>query len=34
MTELDNIYWTTNNEYWTIQDKIIDQLILQYHTFY
>ena len=38
MTELDNIYWATNNEYWTIQDKIIDQLIyparLQYHTFY
>ena len=39
MTELDNIYWATNNEYWAIQDKIIDQLIyqparLQYHTFY
>lgn len=38
MTELDDIYWATNNEYWTIQDKIIDQLIyqparLQYHTF-
>ena len=29
MTELDNIYWITNNEYWTIQDKIIDQLIYQ-----
>lgn len=38
MTEPNDIYWTTNNEYWTIQDKIIDQLIypvrLQYHTFY
>ena len=39
MIELDNIYWATNNEYWTIQDKIIDQLIyqparLQYYTFY
>ena len=29
MTELDNIYWTTNNEYWAIQDKIIDQIIYQ-----
>ena len=29
MTELDNIYWATNNEYWTIQDKIIDQIIYQ-----
>ena len=29
MTELDNIYWATNNEYWTIQDKIINQLIYQ-----
>ena len=29
MTELDNIYWVTNNEYWTIQDKIIDQIIYQ-----
>ena len=29
MTELDNICWATNNEYWTIQDKIIDQLIYQ-----
>ena len=27
MTELDNIYWATNNEYWAIQDKIIDQII-------
>ena len=39
MIELDNIYWATNNKYWTIQDKIIDQLIyqparLQYYTFY
>lgn len=39
MTELDNICWATNNEYWAIQDKIIDQIIyhpvrLQYHTFY
>ena len=39
MTELDNIYWATNNEYWTIQDKIIDQIIYQpargyNHTFY
>lgn len=39
MTELDNIYWATNNEYWTMQDKFIDQLIyqstrLQYRTFY
>ena len=29
MTELDNIYWATNNKYWTIQDKIINQLIYQ-----
>ena len=29
MTELDNIYWTTDNEYWAIQDKIIDQIIYQ-----
>ena len=29
MTELDNIYWATNNEYWAIQDKIIDQIIYQ-----
>ena len=29
MTELDNTYWATNNEYWTIQDKIINQLIYQ-----
>lgn len=29
MTELDNIYWATNNKYWAIQDKIIDQLIYQ-----
>ena len=29
MTELDNIYWATNNEYWTIQDRIINQLIYQ-----
>ena len=29
MTKLDNICWATNNEYWTIQDKIIDQLIYQ-----
>ena len=29
MIELDNIYWATNNEYWTIQDKIIDQIIYQ-----
>lgn len=29
MTELDNIYWTTNNKYWAIQDKIIDQIIYQ-----
>ena len=29
MTELDNIYWATDNEYWAIQDKIIDQLIYQ-----
>ena len=38
MTEPNDIYWAINNEYWTIQDKIIDQLIyparLQYHTFY
>ena len=27
MTELDNICWATNNEYWAIQDKIIDQII-------
>lgn len=29
MTELDNIYCATNDEYWAIQDKIIDQLIYQ-----
>lgn len=29
MTELNNIYWATNNEYWAIQDKIIDQIIYQ-----
>ena len=29
MTESDNIYWATNNEYWAIQDKIIDQIIYQ-----
>ena len=29
MTELNNICWATNNEYWTIQDKIINQLIYQ-----
>ena len=29
MAKLDNIYWATNNEYWTIQDKIIDQIIYQ-----
>ena len=29
MTELDNICWATNNEYWAIQDKIIDQIIYQ-----
>ena len=30
MTELDNICWTTNNnEYWAMQDKIIDQIIYQ-----
>ena len=29
MTELDNIYWATNNEYWAIRDKIIDQIIYQ-----
>ena len=29
MTELDNICWATNNEYWAIQDKIIDQLLHQ-----
>lgn len=29
MTKLDNICWATNNEYWTIQDKIIDQIIYQ-----
>ena len=29
MTELDNICWVTNNEYWAIQDKIIDQIIYQ-----
>lgn len=29
MTELDNIYWATDNEYWAIQDKIIDQIIYQ-----
>ena len=38
MTKLDNIYWATDNKYWAIQDKIIDQLIyparVQYHTFY
>ena len=37
MTELDNIYLAINNEYWTIQDKIIDQLIyptLHTHMFY
>ena len=27
MTELNNICWATNNEYWAIQDKIIDQII-------
>ena len=26
MTELDNICWATNNEYWAIQDRIINQL--------
>lgn len=39
MTELDDTYWAINNEYWAIQDKIINQLIyhparLQYLTFY
>ena len=29
MTELDNICWVTNNEYWAIQDRIINQLIYQ-----
>ena len=29
MTELNNICWVTNNEYWAIQDKIIDQIIYQ-----
>ena len=29
MTELNNICWATNNEYWAIQDKIIDQIIYQ-----
>ena len=29
MTESDNICWATNNEYWSIRDKIIDQLIYQ-----
>ena len=29
MTEPNDIYWATNNKYWTIQDKIIDQLIYQ-----
>ena len=29
MTESNNIYWATNNEYWAIQDRIINQLIYQ-----
>lgn len=29
MAELDDIYWATNNEYWAIQNKIIDQLTYQ-----
>ena len=29
MTKSDNIYWATNNEYWAIQDRIINQLIYQ-----
>ena len=29
MTEPNNICQATNNEYWTIQDKIIDQIIYQ-----
>ena len=29
MTELNNICWATNNEYWAIQDRIINQLIYQ-----